>query len=469
MKTAILSFAGFSLLQLSLAQPYNRHNHRALHKKRDLVTVIDTVYVEATEIPEVIVYVDTAGVPYSSTTQTIGGGAVTTTSATTITNAGGPTVVAAAFSSSTSSSTYEVPAASSAVVVKSSAQSVASAATQTAAAYSAGNSASAVVSAATSSAAAVVESSTSAAAVVESSTSTAAVIESSKTSSAASYATSVAASSGGWGFAYSPYMADKACKSQDQVNADFAAIPSGYSTVRLYGVDCNQITTGVVAAKKYGFKIFAGLFNFNSVSADTNTLIKAVNGDWSTITTISVGNEWVNNGVTDVAGVAGAVSTAKSLLRAAGYTGDIVSVDTLAATKSYPALCNNPDIAYCAVNCHPFFDTNTDAAGAGTFITTQIAELRKLLSNPNMEIVISETGWPASGTSHDKAVVSKDAQTTAIAAIKSAFSSSPSNLFLFSTFNDYWKTNSAELYNAEQSWGYLGNAPSDVAAGLVSA
>ncbi|PQE06671.1 cell wall glucanase protein [Rutstroemia sp. NJR-2017a BVV2] len=264
-------------------------------------------------------------------------------------------------------------------------------------------------------------------------------------------------------------MADSSCKTQDQVNADFAAIPSGYSTVRLYGVDCNQITTGIVAAKKYGFKIFAGLYNFGSVSADTQTIITAANGDWSTISTIAVGNEWVNNGVTDAAGVASAVSTAKALLKAAGYTGKLVSVDTLAATKLYPALCNNADIDFCAVNCHPFFDTNTDAASAGSFITTQITELRALLSNPNMEIVITETGWPSSGTSHDKAVVSKDAQTTAIAAIKSAFSSNQSNLFLFSTFNDYWKVNSAALYNAEQAWGYLGNAPSDIAAGLVAA
>ncbi|PQE28086.1 cell wall glucanase protein [Rutstroemia sp. NJR-2017a WRK4] len=463
MKAAILSLAGLSLLQLSLAQPFNRHNHRALHKKRDLVTVIDTVYVEATETPEVIIYVNTAGVPLSTTTQTIHGGAITSSSATTVSNAAAATVVAAQPSSSSSSSEA---AAGAAVYVQSSVQavaSVASSATSTAVAYSAPSSVA-------SSAAAVVPVASSAApvsSVVPSSS--ASVVQSSSTSSAASSATSVAATSGGWGFAYSPYMADSSCKTQAQVNADFAAIPSGYSTVRLYGVDCNQITTGIVAAKKYGFKIFAGLYNYGSVSADAQTLITAVNGDWSTISTIAVGNEWVNNGVTDPAGVATAVSTVKGLLKAAGYTGKLVSVDTLAATKQYPALCNNADIDFCAVNCHPFFDTNTDAASAGSFITTQITELRALLSNPNMEIVITETGWPSSGTSHDKAVVSKDAQTTAIAAIKSAFSSNQSNLFLFSTFNDYWKVNSAALYNAEQAWGYLGNAPSDIAAGLVSA
>jgi exo-beta-1,3-glucanase (GH17 family) len=442
----------------------DRHNHRALHKKRDLVTVIDTVYVEATETPEVIIYVNTAGVPLSTTTQTIHGGAITTSSATTINNAAAATVAAAQPSSSSSSSEA---AAAAAVYVQSSVQPVASAAiqvassaTSTAGAYSVASSAAAVAPVQSSSAAPV-------SSVVSSSS--AAVVQSSSTSSAASSATSVAATSGGWGFAYSPYMADSSCKTQDQVNADFAAIPSGYSTVRLYGVDCNQITTGIVAAKKYGFKIFAGLYNYGSVSADTQTIITAVNGDWSTISTIAVGNEWVNNGVTDPAGVATAVSTAKGLLKAAGYTGKLVSVDTLAATKQYPALCNNADIDFCAVNCHPFFDTNTDAASAGSFITTQITELRALLSNPNMEIVITETGWPSSGTSHDKAVVSKDAQTTAIAAIKSAFSSNQSNLFLFSTFNDYWKVNSAALYNAEQAWGYLGNAPSDIAAGLVSA
>ncbi|TGO37924.1 hypothetical protein BHYA_0086g00390 [Botrytis hyacinthi] len=460
MKSAILSLAGFSLVQLTLAQPFNRHNaHRAVHDKRNLVTVIDTVVVEATEIPEVVIYVSTDGTPLSSTTEYIDN------EPTTIYQSNPSVATSSAATTTTPAADVQAAAA---VAVQPSSQTTAAAVSTTAA-----QAPSVEVSVAyTSATAPVAATSTSAAAPVVSSSSSAAVVSvpvsssSSTTSSAAAASTSaVAASSGGYGFAYSPYMANNACKTQDQVNEDFAAIPSSYSTVRIYGTDCNQVATTLVAAKKYGFKIFAGVYDFAEVSSETQAIVDAVNGDWSLITTISIGNEWVNNGVTDAAGVAGAVATAKSILSAANYPGKVVAVDTLAATKLYPSLCDNVD--YCAVNCHPFFDTNTAADAAGTFLSTQISELRALLSNPNMDIVITETGWPSAGTSHHQAVASPAAQTTAMAAIKELFASNASNVFLFSTFNDYWKVNTAALYMAEQSWGYLGNSPSDVAAGLV--
>ncbi|KAF7883807.1 hypothetical protein EAF00_011119 [Botryotinia globosa] len=468
MKSAILSLAGFSLVQLTLAQPFNRHNaHRAIHDKRNLVTVIDTVVVEATEIPEVIIYVSTDGTPLSTTTEYLdnepttiyqSNPSVATSSATTTTTPAADVQAAAAVA--VQPSTQTTPAAVSTTAAQAPSVEVSVAASV------------AVSVAHTSDAAPVPATPTSAAAPVVSSSSSSAVVSvpvsssSSTTSSAAAASTSaVAASSGGYGFAYSPYMANNACKTQDQVNADFAAVPSSYSTVRIYGTDCNQVATTLVAAKKYGFKIFAGVYDFAQVSSETQAIVDAVDGDWSSITTISIGNEWVNNGVTDAAGVAGAVATAKSILSAANYPGKVVAVDTLAATKLYPSLCDN--VAYCAVNCHPFFDTNTAADAAGTFLSTQISELRALLSNPDMDIVITETGWPSAGTSHDQAVASPAAQATAMAAIKELFASNASNVFLFSTFNDYWKVNTAALYMAEQSWGYLGNSPSDVAAGLV--
>ncbi|QSZ31209.1 hypothetical protein DSL72_000772 [Monilinia vaccinii-corymbosi] len=269
----------------------------------------------------------------------------------------------------------------------------------------------------------------------------------------------------GFGFSYTPYLANKQCKTQEQVNHDFAAIPPGFSTVRIYGPDCNQVRTTMVAAKKYGFKIFAGVYHFDKVAAETQVIVDAVQGDWSLITMISIGNEWVNNGITDPAGVASAVATARAILTAAGYHGKIVAVDTLAAARAHPELCEN--VPQCVLNCHPFFDTHTAAEGAGEFIVTQIAELRKLLSNPNIDILISETGWPSSGISHDKAVASPEAQKAAIESIKKSFASNPSGVVLFSTFNEFWKNNNPQLFNAENSWGFLGHAPSDVAAGLI--
>lgn len=433
-----------------------------------MVTLIDTVVVEATEVPEVIIYVNTAGAPLSTTTEFIKNPSPSTISES---KPSAATLSSSTATTATPAAVYVQAAAASSAQKFSPASYVAP--TPTAAAESASVQVSVAATVPTpaissSSAAPVAFTSTSAAAPIVSSSSAAVAsipVASSSSSAYVASTSAVAASSGGFGFAYSPYMANSNCKTQDQVNQDFAAIPSSYSTVRIYGTDCNQVATTLVAAKKYGFKIFAGVYDFAQVSAETKAIVDAVDGDWSSIDTISIGNEWVNNGVTDAAGVAGAVSTAKAILSAANYPGKVVAVDTLAATKLYPSLCDNVD--YCAVNCHPFFDTNTKAEAAGDFLSTQISELRALLSNPNMDIVITETGWPSAGSSHGQAVASPEAQTAAISAIKGLFASNSSNVFLFSTFNDYWKVNTAALYMAEQSWGYLGNSPSDVSAGLV--
>jgi exo-beta-1,3-glucanase (GH17 family) len=61
--------------------------------------------------------------------------------------------------------------------------------------------------------------------------------------------------------------------------------------------------------------------------------------------------------------VTSAISRARSLLNGAGYKGKIVTVDTLVASRAFPALCKASD--YCAVNCHPFFDGGVGANAAG--------------------------------------------------------------------------------------------------------
>merc|ERR1719377_8072 len=65
--------AALPLLQLAAAQPHRRrhaHEHKLVKKDGDVVvTVVNTVYAEATDAPQVIVYVDADGKPVSTTTQ----------------------------------------------------------------------------------------------------------------------------------------------------------------------------------------------------------------------------------------------------------------------------------------------------------------------------------------------------------------------------------------------------------------
>lgn len=266
--------------------------------------------------------------------------------------------------------------------------------------------------------------------------------------------------SAGYGFSYSPYMANGACKSAQQVSTDFAAIPNiqQYSIVRIYGTDCNQVATVLPAAKAHGLKLMAGIFDLNTLDSEIATIVAAAQGDWSSFDTISVGNEIVNSGTAPASTVVAAVGSARSQLRAAGFMGSVVTVDTLVASRANPSLCDESD--YCAVNCHPFFDGNVEAAGSGDFLTTQMGTLRDALSNKNQRIMITETGWPWQGTANNKAVPSPANQAAALSSIRDAFASNPQDVVLFTSYNDLWKKSSAFTFNADQFWGFLGYAPS---------
>lgn len=262
----------------------------------------------------------------------------------------------------------------------------------------------------------------------------------------------------GFGFAYSPYMANGNCKTQEQVNEDFEKIGSGYSLVRTYGTDCNQTATVLTSAKAHGLKLFAGIFDLSDLPGQVALIVDAARNDWASIDTVSVGNELVNSGAASPSQVVAAIGQVRSLLKTAGYSGKVVTVDTLVAARANPSLCDASDV--CTVNCHPFYDGKVEAKGAGDFLTTQIPTLRNVLANKDQEIVISETGWPWKGDNNKVAVPSTSNQADAINSIKSAFASSPKSIILFTTFNDMWKKNSASQFEAEQFWGFLGDAPS---------
>ncbi|KAI9868463.1 MAG: hypothetical protein M1813_005907 [Trichoglossum hirsutum] len=261
-----------------------------------------------------------------------------------------------------------------------------------------------------------------------------------------------AASSGsgsGYGIVYSPYNADGTCKSQDQVNSDFGKM-SDYSLVRIYGVDCNQVSTVLNAAKPKGMKVFAGIYDVDKVDAQVQTLIAAAKSSWESIDTVSVGNEVVNAGGA-VAPVVAAVNSARSQLRAAGYGGPVVTVDTFIALINHPELCQASD--YAAANCHAFF-AGVDASTAGSYVSQQAAAVSKACGGK--KTVITESGWPHQGSPNGGAVPSKPNQQAALGSLKSSFSSNPSDLIFFTAFDDLWKKDNGNTFGCEKFYGILG-------------
>jgi len=221
--------------------------------------------------------------------------------------------------------------------------------------------------------------------------------------------------------------------------------------VRIYGSDCNQVVTVGSAAKAGGMKLFAGIWDITKVASEVATIVAATGGDFSNFHTISVGNEIINSGTGSVADVVAAIGTARTLLKAAGYTGKIVTVDTAGALIGNPALCQASD--YAAANAHAFFSSTTSADQAGAFVLSQAQAVSKACGG--MTTIITETGWPSQGSANGAAVPSLANQQTAIAAIRKSLTS---NVILFNAFNDGWKKDNAYTFGAEKYWGIYGTS-----------
>ncbi|CAF9907540.1 hypothetical protein IMSHALPRED_005561 [Imshaugia aleurites] len=241
--------------------------------------------------------------------------------------------------------------------------------------------------------------------------------------------------------AYSPYNADQSCKSTSQVTADFQKI-TNYEVVRLYGTDCNQISN-VVAATHSSVKLILGIFDINSIQSEVQTMSSAVNGDWSIVNSVTVGNELVNTGQASVSQVVAAIGTAKAALKAAGYSGPIATVDTMMAMKNNIELCTASD--FCAINCHAFFDGNTLPEDAGQFVQNWVKQISEAAGGKTT--IVTESGWPHQGDQNNKAIPSPQNQATAIASLKTAFSGG-SNVVLYNSYDDLWKSDSADTFGS---------------------
>lgn len=429
-----------SVLRLLTHPPADAHRHGRVHEhrqngKRDIVT--DIVYVTAT-MPDVIVYVDQYGKPFmtstvmpssSTTFMTMTASNATRTASSTASTSDPVVSAYAAASSADAPYVYSFTAAPAAASSAAPAPVAASSADAVSIIYT-------TVTYAPPSAYSAPAASSAAPVVVSSAAAPAYSAPAAAPSSAAAPASSSSSSSGGsansLGIVYTPYTASGNCKSASEVARDIAALPA-YSTIRIYGVDCNQVANVAAAAAAHNAKLFLGLYSLATIAPDVLSMAAQLGGDWSRVDTVSVGNELVNSAAAPAAAVVAAIAEARILLAAAGYSGHVVTVDTVQAHLNNPELAAASD--YAAVNCHAFFDGGVVSSGAGAFVLEQA---QRVQAASGKRVVITESGWPSQGGSNAKAVASQPDQTAAIASLRSSFASA-GGLFLFSAYNDLWK------------------------------
>ena len=197
------------------------------------------------------------------------------------------------------------------------------------------------------------------------------------------------------GISYSPFTGDAGCRSASQIASDIGNLITrgGYDLVRMYGTECDQIDAAIGAITSFpAVKLMVGVFDLANLAAETASLLAQVNQRWGVIHTVSVGNEDVNKGTFAAGDVAAMANATRLQLRAEGFSGPVVAVDTQNALLAHPELCAASD--YCAFNCHAFFDADAQANSSGTFVAQWIKDMRAVAGGK--ALVVTETGWPVS-------------------------------------------------------------------------
>ncbi|CDR40786.1 CYFA0S05e04478g1_1 [Cyberlindnera fabianii] len=248
----------------------------------------------------------------------------------------------------------------------------------------------------------------------------------------------------GKGITYSPYTNSGTCKDADTIASDIAKL-SQFELIRLYDTDCDGVAT-VFQAKTSSQKLFLGIYYLDKIEDSVSIISDAVStyGSWDDVHTVSVGNELVNAGTNTPSEIKSAVDSARSYLKSAGYSGYVVSVDTLVAVQNNPELCDCSD--YIAVNSHPFWDGNVTPGKSGDFLKTQISNIGSVCGGK--DVLITETGWPTQGDSYGSAVPSLENQKLALESIGSEVAD---QVILFTMYDDLWKD--AGSYGVEKYWG----------------
>ncbi|KAK9333159.1 glycoside hydrolase superfamily [Lipomyces starkeyi] len=256
-----------------------------------------------------------------------------------------------------------------------------------------------------------------------------------------------------YALSYSPYTNSGDCKTAEEVTEDLAIIAAkGISTVRIYGTDCNSISTVESAAAMYALKVIQGLWidssGIDSIDSGVSDLISwgSMDSNWDMIAMITVGNEAVQDGYVTVSELLTKISSVRTQLRDAGYTGPITTAETPNVFISNPELCTSDLLDLVAINAQPYFDEHATAETAGEFDLGQI-QVTKAACN-NRDVFITETGYPSSGLMNYNNVPSVENQKIAI---KNILEATNGNITMFTMYNDLWKD--LGPYEVEQSFG----------------
>lgn len=286
-------------------------------------------------------------------------------------------------------------------------------------------------------------------------------VDSSTTSSSSSASASVSSSyltKSPNSIVYSPYENDGTCKSYSTVLSDLKLIASkGIQELRVYGNDCNYLTTVLPISKTLGLVVNQGFWissaGVDSIDSAVEDLIEYVTSgaasySWEVFSYFTVGNEAIISNYCTVSELISKISEVKSKLTTAGYSGKVTTSEPPVSFENNPELCTDSEIDFVGINPHSYFDADVSAAQAGSFVQGQIAITKQYCGSK--DIVVTETGYPNAGNQNGLNIPSAENQ---LLALQSIFDVVGTDVTILTTFDDYWK-NPGE-YNIEQHFGMI--------------
>ncbi|TID13595.1 hypothetical protein CANINC_004857 [Pichia inconspicua] len=257
---------------------------------------------------------------------------------------------------------------------------------------------------------------------------------------------------------YSPYNNDGTCKDYKTVSNDLQLIASkGIKQIRVYGTDCNYMTTVLTVAKFLGIKVNQGFWisaeGVNSIDEAVDNLITYINSGaasygWEIFSFITVGNEAIIANYCTVPDLIAKIAEVKGKLRNAGYQGDITTSEPPVIFENHPELCTQSEIDFVGVNPHSYFDVYSSAEESGSFVAGQIGIVKQFCGDKR--IFVTETGYPSAGAQNGKNIPSADNQRIAVQSILDIVGE---DVTILTTFEDYWKAPGP--YNIEQHFGII--------------
>lgn len=230
-----------------------------------------------------------------------------------------------------------------------------------------------------------------------------------------------------WAITYTPYTDSLTCLAASTIRSDVAAIArKGFTTVRLYSIDCSILQHMEPALLTYNLKLIVGIAldsGLDSASTQISELIAWANpspnetNKWPLIELIVIGSDAIFSSRITPNLLATLLTTTRLTLRSHSYAGPLTTTEPLSILTTYAhLLCPTLDIP--AATIHPFFHPLITASDAGTYVSTQLTHLSTLCPNLKRETSIAlETGWPSRGVANGAAVPGYVEQWVAVSGI----------------------------------------------------